>query len=237
MAVETQFAQITHEAPSDSGRETAPLPVEFFGGATVSEAKPSRFAIPEYSVDGMTILDVGCSTGENFTSSRFAHASALYGVDIDREAIHAGQRKYPHIRLSVDPAEKLPFGNAFFDLVISHLALPYTNIPVALKEMYRVLKPGGYLNLNMHDVHMQLRWLKEAIRTRAIKRIVDHAYIFPASILFNLTGVCVGRPWNNRRETFQTVKGMRKALFAVGFTHITTERKGRLLSFEARQTY
>jgi ubiquinone/menaquinone biosynthesis C-methylase UbiE len=237
MAVETQFAQIPHEAPSDSRRETAPLPVEFFGGATVSEAKSSRFAIPEYSVDGMTILDVGCQTGRDFTSSHYAHARALYGVDIDREAIHEGQRKYPHIQLSVDPAEKLPFGDAFFDLVISRVALPYTNIPVALKEIYRVLKPGGYLFLSMHDVQMQLLWLKEAIRKRAIKRIVDHAYIFPASILFNLTGVCVARPWSNRMETFQTVKRMRKALLAVSFARITTERTDRLLIFEARRTY
>ena len=212
------------------------MEVGFFGGATVSEAKPYRFAIPEYSVDGMTILDVGCQTGRDFTNSHYTHARALYGVDVDREAIHEGQRQYPHIHLSVDPAEKLPFGDAFFDLVISRVALPYTNIPVAIKEIYRVLKPGGYLYLSMHDVHMQLLWLKEAIRKRSINRIVDHAYIFPASILFNLTGVCVARPWVNQRETFQTVKGMRKSLLAVGFTRITTERTDRHRIFQARRS-
>ncbi|WP_284286114.1 class I SAM-dependent methyltransferase [Alicyclobacillus fastidiosus] len=41
------------------------------------------------------------------------------------------------------PAENLPFPDGSFDAVVNMLAMHLTDIPTAVKEMHRVLKPGG----------------------------------------------------------------------------------------------
>jgi ubiquinone/menaquinone biosynthesis C-methylase UbiE len=186
------------------------------------ERKPYMHAMPDYSVDGMEILDVGCATGGHFTHPHYAKAEGLYGIDVDEEAVKIGTARYPRMHLSVGRAEKLPYHGDKFDLVISRVSLPLTDLPRALNETYRVLKSGGRIYLAMHDVHHQLYWLKTSIKAGAIKRVLDICYyVFPASWLYNFTGVCIGRPWSGTFETFQTEKRMRKALDAVGFKRVT----------------
>jgi SAM-dependent methyltransferase len=186
------------------------------------ERKPYIHAMPDYSVDGMEILDVGCATGGHFTHPHYAKAEALYGIDVDAKAVEIGTERYPRMRLSIAKAEELPYEDEKFDLVISRVTLPLTNIPAALEEIHRVLCEGGRVYLAMHDVQHQTHWLKQAIKHRSLKRIADILlYVFPASALFNLTGICIGRPWNGFFETFQTQNRMRKALAAAGFCDIT----------------
>jgi ubiquinone/menaquinone biosynthesis C-methylase UbiE len=51
-------------------------------------------------------------------------------------------------------AEHLPYGNSEFDLVISRVSLPYTDLPKAAREMRRVLRTGGRIWLALHDFRM-----------------------------------------------------------------------------------
>jgi ubiquinone/menaquinone biosynthesis C-methylase UbiE len=53
--------------------------------------------------------------------------------------------------------EALPFRDQSFDFLFSRVALPYMNIPVALAEFRRVLKPGAGLWLSLHPLSM-LSW-------------------------------------------------------------------------------
>lgn len=48
------------------------------------------------------------------------------------------------------PAERLPFADAGIDLVLSQFGLEYTDLPRALAEVRRVLRPGGRLALVVH---------------------------------------------------------------------------------------
>jgi hypothetical protein len=54
-----------------------------------------RYALPEFPLGGLKILDVGCSTGSAFQYPRFAEARSLHGVDVDRRAILDGGRGSP----------------------------------------------------------------------------------------------------------------------------------------------
>jgi SAM-dependent methyltransferase len=48
-------------------------------------------------------------------------------------------------------AERLPFGDAEFDLVVSHEVFEHiADVGAAAEEIRRVLKPGGYAYLNIH---------------------------------------------------------------------------------------
>jgi ubiquinone/menaquinone biosynthesis C-methylase UbiE len=123
-----------------------------------------------------------------------------------------------------------------FDVVISRVALPYTHIPTALKEAFRVLKPSGRIFLSMHDLRLQLEFLDEAISARSTRRVLDHAYIFSASALFNLTGICLSRPWKSGTasyETFQTFRRMHKELVKAGFWNTSSRRVAHHFIVEA----
>lgn len=87
------------------------------------------------------ILDVGCGTGTMLT--HLAAYGKAQGVDIDEEAIgYCRDRGLTEVRLG--SAETLPFEDESFDLVtaldvIEHL----DDDTVALREIRRVLRPGG----------------------------------------------------------------------------------------------
>ena len=91
------------------------------------------------------ILDVGCGTGANlFMLSELGEAE---GVDISAQAITFCQaRGLSNVRLGA--AEDLPYGDDQFDLVTALDVLEHLDDDVgALREMRRVIRPGGRLLL------------------------------------------------------------------------------------------
>ena len=94
-------------------------------------------------------LDIGCGTGwavryaANLTNGR----GEFYGIDNSSEMIkkvEASSSSYKNIHFYKANAESLPFGNNFFDLIISTNAFHHFASPdKVLKEAYRVLKPKG----------------------------------------------------------------------------------------------
>jgi SAM-dependent methyltransferase len=87
------------------------------------------------------------------------------------------------------------------------VALPYMQIPVALREMYRVLSPSGEL---IAAVHLPRFSIGEFKRCHRLKPRLFRAFVLANGLIFHLTG------WS-RWESFQTVGGMRKALDRAGF--------------------
>jgi len=88
------------------------------------------------------ILDVGCGTGANLELlAQFGEAS---GVDVSSEALaFCRQRGLQSVRLG--EAEHLPYDDASFDLVTGLDVVEHLDQDIAgLREMHRVLRPGGY---------------------------------------------------------------------------------------------
>jgi SAM-dependent methyltransferase len=94
-----------------------------------------------------TILDAGCGTGGNLEwLARYAGGGCIAGIDLIETALDFC-REGGHRRLAQASATDLPFADRSFDLVTSFDVL--VQIPGegsderAMREMYRVLKPGG----------------------------------------------------------------------------------------------
>lgn len=102
-------------------------------------------------------LDVGCFDG--YWLSRIAGKlqSAVYGVDLNGDAIVRGQAAYPALRLSrIDASGRLPFEDDTFDTislldVFEHLDTKQQD--EILGEIWRVLKPGGAFIITVPGSH------------------------------------------------------------------------------------
>src|SRR5437763_75765 len=91
------------------------------------------------------ILDIGCGTGGNLESlTKFGKAE---GVDISREALDfCRARGFENVKEGA--AETLPYASESFDLVTGLDVVEHLDDDVAgLREMRRVLRPGGRLLL------------------------------------------------------------------------------------------
>lgn len=95
------------------------------------------------------ILDCGCGTGHNLTWMR------QYGVPVGIDLTWTGlafARNRGARGIAQATAAQLPFGDARFDVVTSFDVIYALDDAVeadALREMFRVLRPGGYLVLNV----------------------------------------------------------------------------------------
>jgi SAM-dependent methyltransferase len=91
------------------------------------------------------ILDVGCGTGANL--EMLAQFGDAEGVDVSAEAL-AFCRERGLTKVRQGEAERLPYDDESFDLVTGLDVVEHLDDDVAgLKEMRRVLRPGGYVLL------------------------------------------------------------------------------------------
>jgi ubiquinone/menaquinone biosynthesis C-methylase UbiE len=96
-----------------------------------------------------TILDCGCGTGHNLGMLR--NYGAAVGIDLTWTGL-AFARSRGERAIARATAASLPFPDGGFDVVTSFdviYALDEPTESAALGEMFRVLKPGGYLVINV----------------------------------------------------------------------------------------
>jgi len=100
-----------------------------------------------------TILDVGCGGGR--TLSKLAEQTQqgkVYGIDYSEESVSASKKTNARwiamgrVEIVHSSVSHLPFSDGMFDLVTAvetHFWWP--NLPTGMREILRVLKPGGKL--------------------------------------------------------------------------------------------
>jgi SAM-dependent methyltransferase len=94
---------------------------------------------------GVRLLDVGCGPGT--ITADFAGRLGLdfvLGIDASVDVIAEAQRDYPNVSFAVGDVYRMNFPDGSFDIVHAHQVLQHLADPVAaLKEMRRVVRPGG----------------------------------------------------------------------------------------------
>lgn len=103
---------------------------------------------------GMKVVDVACGTGVLTLEAAAAVApgGAAVGVDLNPGMLAVARRKAPELDWREAPAEALPFEADGFDAAISQFGLMFfRDRKAAVREMWRVLRPGGRLTIAVWD--------------------------------------------------------------------------------------
>jgi ubiquinone/menaquinone biosynthesis C-methylase UbiE len=192
------------------------------------DATDPRHILPPALPPHLKVLDVGCGAGQSLIGAYPDRLS--FGIDIDLDALKTGKSISDRICLVNGAAEKLPFKSREFGFVFARVALPYTNIPISLREIHRVLNERGRIWLVLHP--FALPW--KQVKTTNYKGKIWFAYIVLNSVALHL----FQRQFSflGKYESFQTEKGIRRALTRSGFEDVQITR-GRHFVVTARAKY
>ena len=96
------------------------------------------------------IIDIGTGSGDFIKVLKDVFPKAqITGIDPDKESLMEAAKKYPDVSYFEMSAEHLEFGENMFDLASISMALHHLpDIQKALKEMQRIVKPGGWIIVN-----------------------------------------------------------------------------------------
>lgn len=151
--------------------------------ATRGAAEWAGFFLPHLR-PGMRLLDVGSGPGSiTLDLAAIVAPGEVVGVDVQEREVEAArvlaaERGVANVRFEVGDAYALPFPDASFDAVFSNAVLLHLGDPVrALREMRRVLRPGGVAGIADPDRRLTLQEpttpLLEAFQ-RLFIRISEH---------------------------------------------------------------
>jgi len=93
--------------------------------------------------NGTRVLDVACGPGY-VAAAAAARGATATGIDFSSAMVEEAQGRYPGIDFHEDDAEGLSFSDSSFDAVVMNFGLLHLGRPdQAIREVHRVLKPGG----------------------------------------------------------------------------------------------
>jgi ubiquinone/menaquinone biosynthesis C-methylase UbiE len=121
---------------------------------------------------GMIVLELGCANGvatfDAGLAKQVGETGLVIGIDPSMGMIFRANKRKDELKANwvtfhQAKAEQLPFDNASFDAVIAFNSLHFMDLPLALMEIKRVLKPNG-LFASMHPTKFniaQISWVTE----------------------------------------------------------------------------
>lgn len=122
-----------------------------------------------------SILDVGPGPGE-FQADLLAsgHRGQMVGLDLSKGMAHEASTRVPTARWGVADAQALPLKNASFDRAVArHMLYHVPDIPSALRELKRVLRPRGRAVVTTNGA-------ESLPSLRALRRRASEAFGLPA---------------------------------------------------------
>ena len=132
------------------------------GQATAFEALVDDYdaARPTYPADlfdalpplaGARVLELGAGTGLQ-TPGLLERGAQVVSTDAGRRMLGRLHAKHPAVPVAVARAEALPFAAGTFDGVCGAQMWHWVDVPAAVAEVARVLRPGGWLAVWWNDV-------------------------------------------------------------------------------------
>jgi ubiquinone/menaquinone biosynthesis C-methylase UbiE len=178
-------------------------------------ANAAGFFLPHLR-PGMRLLDVGCGPGSiTLDLAEIVAPGELVGIDFQEPQVVrarelAASRNIATARFEVGDAYALPFPDASFDAVFAHTLLNHLRDPLrALREMHRVLRPGGVCGVCDH--------VNETLVLEPATALLEQM----SALLLRVMNHNTGQPAEMRPRHF------RRLLLEAGFTRAEVTPIGR----------
>jgi SAM-dependent methyltransferase len=140
------------------------------------------------------VLDVGCSTGHLLASLPPGYDRT--GVDVDGDALALAARLRPEIRFRHGEIERLPFDDGSFDAVLATDVVSAVGVEDdlrALRELRRVLAPGGLLVLQvaayewLRSGHDSASGTARRYTARRLRQLLGAAGLAPVRLTYRVS--------------------------------------------------
>ncbi|EMA27828.1 class I SAM-dependent methyltransferase [Haloarcula japonica] len=147
--------------PNASQKPSSPLFAAIYDPATALVERTLLRPHREYLVANLdgTVLDLGAGTGAMFPyfESVATASTEFHAIEPDpymrRQAAEKAKAQATPVRIESSPAEALSYDDESFDIVIASMVFcTIPDIESAVKEVARVLKPGGELRFFEHVI-------------------------------------------------------------------------------------
>ena len=157
------------------------------------------------------LLEVGAGSGR-LLATLVERGWDVTGIDAALRMVELARARAPAAKLEVARAEELPFADGSFDVVVAIGMLEYGDPEASLRELARVLRPGGRAVLGL---------LNAAAPTVAWSRLVMHPLARAAKHV-----VPFGRPLPSRRRRPLSLAETRTLVAQAGLTLESVENVG-----------
>lgn len=157
---------------------------------------------------GDSVLEIGCGTGL-FTEKVSISGAKIIATDLSENLLEVARKKnIPNCTFQANDAHKLNYPNETFEIVFGSSIIHHLDMMVALREVFRVLKPGGKIvfaepNMLNPQIFIQKnvpfikKWLGDSpdetaiIRWKLTKKLIEIGFkncnIFPYDFLHPAT--------------------------------------------------
>jgi ubiquinone/menaquinone biosynthesis C-methylase UbiE len=172
----------THDGTVD--RQFGPRAQEYLTSAVHAQgADLDQLAALVAARPGSRVLDLGCGAG-HVSFNVAPHAAQVVAYDLSPQMLEvvadaARQKGLSNLECRAGRAEALPFADGEFDIVLCRFsAHHWADVPRALREACRVLKPSGitaFVDIYAHGSPLLDTWLQMLEVLRDTSHVRDYA--------------------------------------------------------------
>lgn len=134
--------------------------------------------VPKDKSEGLKILDYGCGSGMVMKHVIYnINSSLVVGIDISKEMLKIARKRNAG-ELVLGNVMSCGFKEECFDIIISRGVLYLlNNLEEAIKEINRILKPGGILVISEPNENLILDLIRKVLRLRSSRFSKEHKSI------------------------------------------------------------
>jgi ubiquinone/menaquinone biosynthesis C-methylase UbiE len=176
---------------------------------------------------GLDVLDVGCGQGIDLVEYARSGARAS-GIDLTPRHVELARSHLEALELTATvvqgDAEQLPFADVSFDVVSSNGVLHHTpDMPGALREIRRVLRPGGTARIIVYNRNSLQYWIMQVGVRGILQRGLLHDHSMNGVLAHHVETTSIdARPL----VRVYSARRLRRMLSDAGFSSVQTSVGG-----------